>query len=156
MEWLANNLIEAILIIGVILLIIEVLVLGFSTFFLFFAGLAAIATALIMWTGIIPESFLSALISVSIFTLLFAAVLWKKLSGLQDDVDPKRAQSDLIGHSFILDQKLQAGVPMQEKSVYQYSGIAWRLDASQDIEKGKLVEVIQADVGSLVVKEKAN
>lgn len=154
MDWFANNLIETILIIGVVLLIVEIVVLGFSTFFLFFAGLAAISTAAIMWLGLIPETFPWTLISIAVFTVVFAALLWKRLSSLQNKVDHKRADSDLIGYSFILPENVDAGLPVQEKPLYQYSGINWRLDAHENIAKGTLVEVIQADVGLLLVKAK--
>ncbi|MEQ3651880.1 MAG: NfeD family protein [Glaciecola sp.] len=154
MEWFANNLIESILIIGVVLLIIEIVVLGFSTFFLFFTGLAAIVTALIIWLGLIPETFLSTLISVSAFTLVFALALWKKLSALQNKTDTKRAKSDLIGHSFVLPADIVVALPLAEKPSYQYSGINWQLNALEDLNKGTMVEVIQADVGSLLVKAK--
>lgn len=154
MEWFANNLIETILIIGVVLLIIEIVVLGFSTFFLFFAGLAAIATALIMWVGLIPETFPWTLISISVFTAVFAVLLWKRLAGLQNNVDHKRADSDLVGHSFVLTVDVEAALPMKEKPQYEYSGIHWHLSSHEDLTKGTLVEVVQADVGSLLIKAK--
>jgi membrane protein implicated in regulation of membrane protease activity len=155
MEWFANNLIETILIIGIVLLIIEIVVLGFSTFFLFFAGLAAVATALIMWVGLIPETVSWALVSTAVFTAVFAALLWRRLYTLQNSVDHKRADSDLIGHSFILSEDVEALLPLNQKPLYQYSGINWHLDALEDIAKGTRVEVIQADVGTLLIKAKA-
>lgn len=154
MEWAASNLIETILIIGILLLIVEIVVLGFSTFFLFFAGLAALATALIMWAGLIPETLHWTLISVSVLTVMFAALLWKRLSKLQNKVDHKRADSDLIGHTFVLSENVKAALPMKDKPQYQYSGINWYLVAHEDLAKGTLVEVVQADVGSLVIKAK--
>ncbi|MFQ3248350.1 MAG: hypothetical protein ACI9O6_000152 [Glaciecola sp.] len=155
MEWFANNLIETILIIGVVLLIIEIVVLGFSTFFLFFAGLAAIATAAIMWVGIIPETVSWALISTAVFTAVLAALLWRRLYSLQNSVDHKRADSDLIGHTFILSENVEAALPLKEKPLYQYSGVNWYLDALEDIAKGTRVEVVQADVGTLLIKAKS-
>lgn len=155
MEWFANNLIETILIIGVVLLIIEIVVLGFSTFFLFFAGLAAIATAAIMWVGLIPETVSWALISTAVFTAVFAALLWRRLYSLQNSVDHKRADSDLIGHTFILSENVEAALPLKEKPLYQYSGVNWYLDALEDIAKGTRVEVVQADVGTLLIKAKS-
>jgi membrane protein implicated in regulation of membrane protease activity len=154
MEWFANNLIETILIVGIALLIIEIVVLGFSTFYLFFAGIAAIATSAIMWLGLIPETLPWTLISVSVFTAVFAVLLWKRLYNLQNTVDHKRADSDLIGHTFVLTEDVQAALPMKDKPLYQYSGINWYLDAHDDLAKGTLVEVIQADVGLLLIKAK--
>lgn len=154
MEWFANNLIETILIVGVVLLIVEIVVLGFSTFFLFFAGLAAIATALIMWIGLIPETFLWSLIAISVFTIVFTVLLWKRLSNLQKNVDHKRADSDLVGHTFVLSQDVEATLPMEQKPQYQYSGISWYLNSHENLSKGTLVVVVQADVGSLLIKAK--
>jgi membrane protein implicated in regulation of membrane protease activity len=107
MELVANNLIETILIIGVLLLIVEVVVLGFSTFFLTFTGLAAIATAVIMWLGLIPETFPWTISSIAVFTIVFAALLWKRLSKLQNTVDDRRPDSDLVGHTFVLPEMLK-------------------------------------------------
>ncbi|MFQ3207258.1 MAG: hypothetical protein ACI9IT_001413 [Glaciecola sp.] len=154
MELFANNLIETILIIGVLLLIIEVVVLGFSTFFLTFAGLAAIATALIMWLGLIPETFPWTISSIAVFTVVFAALLWKKLSKLQNSVDYKRPDSDLVGHTFVLPEDVGAALPMKEKPKYQFSGITWYLSAHEDLVKGTVVEVLRADVGSLLIRAK--
>jgi membrane protein implicated in regulation of membrane protease activity len=111
-------------------------------------------TALIIWLGLIPETFLSTLISVSAFTLVFALALWKKLSALQNKTDNKRAESDLIGHSFVLPADIAVALPLAEKPSYQYSGINWQLNAQEDLSKGTMVEVIQADVGALLVKAK--
>lgn len=154
MEWFANNVIETILIIGIVLLIVEVAVLGFSTFFLFFAGLGALATAALMWAGVVPETYLWSMASTAIFTLLFAVLLWKRLAAMQQDVDHKRPDSDLIGHSFILSEDVAAALPMEQKPTYQYSGISWHLSANEDLIKGTRVEVVQADVGSLLIKAK--
>lgn len=154
MGWFANNIIETMLIIGIILLIIEVVVLGFSTFFLFFTGLAAIATAIVMWFGLLPETFLYGVFSVAAFTALFAVLLWKTLSNLQKDVDNTRAQSDLIGHSFVLPSDVNAIAAPAQQPDYLFSGVSWKLDAHQDIAKGTLVEVVQVDVGVLLIQQK--
>jgi len=154
MNWFANNLVETILIVGVVLLIVEIAVLGFSTFFLFFAGLAAIVTAVLMWMGIIPETFLYALIVISALTLVFTAVLWKPMARLQTSVDDTRPSSDLVGHTFVLPADIIATSPQHEKPLYQFSGIQWRLESQTDTVKGSVVEVSQADVGVLWVKAK--
>lgn len=154
MTWFATNLIESVLIVGILLLAVEIVVMGFSTFFLFFAGLACVATAVVMWLGILPEEFLYAVFSVAGFTALFALLLWKTLANLQQDVDSTHASNDIVGHSFVLPNDIEATLPITQKPSYQYSGINWRLDAHQDIPKGSLVEVIQTDVGVLLVKAK--
>ena len=42
MNWISNNLSESLIMAGLALLVIEVVILGFSTFVLFFVGLAAL------------------------------------------------------------------------------------------------------------------
>lgn len=154
MNWLANNIIETVLIVGVVLLIIEVAVLGFSTFFLFFAGLASVVTAGLMWMSIVPETYLYALVAISALTLLFAILLWKPMSSMQSSVDNSRPSTDLVGHTFVLPEDIIAASPMQNKPAYHFSGIDWRLTSQSDIVKGTVVEVTQADVGVLWVNSK--
>ena len=154
MTWLASNILETLLIIGVTLLIIEVAVLGFSTFFLFFAGLAAVTTAFVMWTGLISETWLNAMFSSTVFTLLYALLLWKRLSAMQNEVDDTRAKTDLVGHTFVLNDDVIVDTPQDDKPTYQFSGIEWRLTALQDLVKGTVVEIVQADVGVLLIKAK--
>jgi membrane protein implicated in regulation of membrane protease activity len=108
-----------------------------------------------MWVGIIPETVSWALISTAVFTAVLAALLWRRLYSLQNSVDHKRADSDLIGHTFILSENVEAALPLKEKPLYQYSGVNWYLDALEDIAKGTRVEVVQADVGTLLIKAKS-
>ena len=44
MDWVTANMAESLIIVGLLLLAIEIAVLGFSTFVLFFVGLAAVLT----------------------------------------------------------------------------------------------------------------
>jgi membrane-bound ClpP family serine protease len=44
MDFFTNNLAQSLFVVGLILLVVEVTVLGFSTFVLFFVGLAAMVT----------------------------------------------------------------------------------------------------------------
>ena len=102
MEWAFNNLAETLLIIGIALLIIEIVVLGFSTFVLFFVGAAAVVTSGLLYIGLIPDSMLAALLCTAIITAISAALLWKPLKNMQSKVDTTKAKGDLVGHSFIL------------------------------------------------------
>jgi hypothetical protein len=154
MEWFANNFIQAIFIIGVVLLIFEVAVLGFSTFFLFFAGLAAIVSSILMWVGILPATFLYGIASIAVFTFIFALSLWKPMVRMQKTVDKTRASSDLIGYTFVLPEDIVAIAAINDKPLYQFSGVHWRLQSEADVSKGSLVEVSQTDVGVLWVKPK--
>jgi hypothetical protein len=151
MPWFSEHFAETLLVIGIILLAIEVVVLGFSTFFVFFIGLATIMTAGLMYFGLVPETWLASLMSISIFTAIFALLLWKRLKGLQSDVDTKRADNDLVGHSFICPQDIDPLLPLDKLPTFEYSGITWRLMSDVPIKAGEKVSVRQTDVGVLHV-----
>lgn len=148
MEWINNNLAQFVLVLGLALLAIEILVLGFATFFLFFAGLAAVITSILIWMAIVPAEPMMALLSTAILTALSALVLWKPLKQMQEDREPSVAQSDLIGLRFTLQQ----AVSPQQSGLYQYSGIQWQLVAKQPIEANTKVKVVKVDVGVFTIE----
>jgi membrane protein implicated in regulation of membrane protease activity len=152
MDFFTNNLAESLFIIGLILLVIEVAVLGFSTFVLFFVGLAAMLTGALLYVGILPNSGLGAMFSTGILTLTFAVILWRPLKRMQSDVSPKKAQGDLVGHQFILKDT----VSLTESPKYHYSGVDWSLISVVPIEVGTRVEVIEAEVGAFHIKAVVN
>jgi membrane protein implicated in regulation of membrane protease activity len=148
MDFFTNNLAESLLIIGLILLVIEVAVLGFSTFVLFFVGLAAMVTGALLYVSILPDSGLGALFSTGILTIVFAIVLWRPLKRMQSSVSPKKAQGDLVGHQFVLKDFVSPAVSPS----YHYSGVNWTLISDEAIEAGTRVEVIEAEVGAFHIK----
>ncbi|MBT1451224.1 NfeD family protein [Glaciecola sp. XM2] len=152
MGWFSEHYAETLLVIGIILLAIEVLVLGFSTFFIFFVGLATIVTSALIYFGLIPDTWLSSLMSIAVFTAVFAALLWNKLRALQSKVDLKRAENDMIGHSFICPADIDPTTPVDQLPTHQYSGVNWHLSADVPIKAGSKVKVVQMDVGVLRVK----
>ena len=72
MDWINQNMIEFLLIVGMLLLGVEVLVLGFSTFVLFFVGLAALLTAGLIYIEVVPSTMLSAVLSLGVLSALGA------------------------------------------------------------------------------------
>jgi membrane protein implicated in regulation of membrane protease activity len=152
MDWVLANLTETLLIIGIVLLVIEILVLGFSTFVLFFVGIAALITSLLIAFGLIPETLVGAAFSVGLLTALSAALLWKPLRKSQNKVDTSKVKSDLVGHSFIL----TAAVSPSQNPLYRYSGIDWKLVSQQPLAAGTNVEVVAADVGVFTIAAKIN
>jgi|TARA_B110000238_G_C16102263_1_gene428709 membrane protein implicated in regulation of membrane protease activity len=112
MDWAFNNLAESLFILGIFLLVIEVAVLGFSTFVLFFVGCGAVITAGLLY------------------------------------VDTTPAKGDLVGHNFVLVEDVAPELAPE----YHYSGINWKLKASEHLVAGTQVEVIQADVGVFHIK----
>ena len=152
MNWVSNNLSESLIMAGLALLVIEVVVLGFSTFVLFFVGLAAVVAGGLMTVGVIPDSMLGALFSVGVLTALSAMLLWRPLKSMQSNVESKKVTSDLVGHSFILND----AVSMTKNPVYRYSGIDWNLSSEQELSAGTLVEVTGVAVGQFIVQAKVS
>ncbi len=148
MGWVLNNLTESLLILGIVLLAIEIVVLGFSSFVLFFVGCAAVATAGLLYVGIIPDTMLAAMFSTGLLTALSAFLLWKPLKGMQANVDTSKVKSDLVGHRFILAEDVAPELTPK----YHYSGINWKLIATDNLVVGTRVEVIQVDVGKFHIK----
>ena len=152
MNWISNNLSEFLIMAGLALLVIEVVVLGFSTFVLFFVGLAAVVAGGLMTIGVVPDSMLSALFSVGVLTALSAMLLWRPLKSMQSNVESKKVTSDLVGHSFILAD----AVSMTKNPVYRYSGIDWNLSSEQELSAGTLVKVTGVAVGKFIVQAKVS
>ena len=143
MDWINQNMIEFLLIIGMLLLGIEVLVLGFSTFVLFFVGLAALLTAGLIYIEVVPSTMLSAVLSLGVLSALGALFLWKPLKKMQSSVEKNQVQNDFIGLRFTLDQDLSKGTSV----TYRYSGIEWKLQSELEIKAGSEVEVVITEVG---------
>lgn len=148
MEWATNNLAQSLLVLGLALLALEIAVLGFSTFVLFFVGLASAITSALLYLGFIPETLLSALLTLALLTAVAAVVLWKPLKRLQSKVDNTKAKGDLVGHRFVLSDQ----VSPTQTPLYRYSGINWKLLSSETLAPGTKVEVTQADVGVFYIK----
>jgi len=148
MDFFTNNLAQSLFVVGLILLVVEVTVLGFSTFVFFFVGLAAMVTGALLYLGILPDSVLSAMFSMGILTLLAALLLWKPLKRMQSKVSSKKIKSDFIDHRFILKEAVS---PTQSPK-HHYSGVEWALISEEPIEAGTKVEVTEAEVGKLHIK----
>ena len=148
MDVILNNLPETLMVAGIAALIIEVAVLGLSTFVLLFLGASMLITGLAMTFGLLADSVTTALWSNSILTVLLTAVLWKPLKNLQNQSRKAHVQSDFARDSFVLEDDVdQSGA-----APLLYSGIRWQLKSEQPISKGTRVEVVRSDVGVMWVK----
>ena len=143
---------ECLVIIGVMMLLVEVLFFGFSTFFLFFIGLSCMITGFLMSVSIIPERTVYALSFVSIFSIILAFGFWKHLKSLQTPGDNNEIEVGLVGHKFELNSDLSPNKP----SKYRYSGVDWIVKSSEAIKAGQTVKVINLDVGVLLVTKADN
>ncbi|KTF16643.1 NfeD family protein [Pseudoalteromonas sp. H105] len=148
MEFIVNNLPEALMIIGVIALIIEVAVLGLSTFILLFLGISLFSTGLMMNVGLLEASMTTALWSNTLITSACAILLWKPLKRMQDNVDNKEVKSDFAELDFII----KADVNDLGLTTHAYSGIDWKLKSHQPLCAGTHVKVIKKEVGVMWVE----
>jgi hypothetical protein len=69
MDFIMQNLPQALMVLGIIALIIEVAVLGLSTIILLFFGLSLLITGFSMSIGILPDSLTTALWSNTVVRL---------------------------------------------------------------------------------------
>jgi membrane protein implicated in regulation of membrane protease activity len=143
----------ALVVLGLVLLTVEIVILGFGTLFLVFIGLACFGTALLQAIGVLPESMLASFASVAIQSLLFAVALWKPIRAMQDkqqDVDSQ--PNSLEGLSFILSEDLAPGAHI----VHRYSGVDWKVylnaGISQALTAGTEVEAVKTQVGKMYVE----
>ncbi|MDK2597229.1 NfeD family protein [Pseudoalteromonas obscura] len=147
MAYLTENLPQALIIFGLLALSIEVIILGFSTFVLFFLGLSLVASGTFMYFGLVEPNLLNAAWINGILTAVLALLLWKPLKAMQAQQDTKPVESDFAEISFTLEQDLTESNQVH----YQYSGIQWQIKSKSDLPKGTHVKVIEKSVGILWV-----
>ncbi|GGB14985.1 NfeD family protein [Agarivorans gilvus] len=147
-ELLSNHIPQVMIALGIILLTIEVAVIGFATFILFFVGLSLMLTGSLVWMGVLPESWNSILLANALTTSVLAGLLWKPMRRLQNSADNKQVSSDFDGHRFFCEQDIDK----RGLSHYKYSGVSWALKSEQPIKAGTEVYVVRAEVGTFWVK----
>ncbi len=145
--WLSDNLWKLLIFAGLAILALEVIVFSLSTFVLFFVGLGALITGLMMWLGILPQTMIAALGGIGLISGGLAIILWKPLKNFQNQVEDKPTSNDLVGLTFMLETDIGPGQP----GTHAYSGITWRVVASQHIAAGTRVQVVKTEVGELSV-----
>ncbi|WP_299264454.1 NfeD family protein [uncultured Psychrosphaera sp.] len=146
--WLFSDVSQALMAVGLLMAVIDVLVFGFATFYLTLIGSAMLVSGGLIHFGVIPASTSSVLISVAFLTALFSILLWKPLKNLQAHSNNKKVTTDLDGYQFTLEQDVDAGV----FGKHHYSGIDWKVESDSPIAKGSKVEVLEFKVGVLLVK----
>ena len=148
MEYFFSNLSQILIVLGLILLAIEVLVLGFSTFVLFFIGIGFISSGILMGLGFIPETILNALLATAIISTVVALISWKQMKKIQNKVESKQVNNDMFGHQFTLTEELVVGKTI----THRYSGIDWQVKAKEPLAAGTEVKIISMEVGLLTVE----
>lgn len=144
-----NETYQILIAVGLLLAAVDIVVLGFSTFFLTIVGLACISSGVLILLGIIPDSILSLSLAIGLLSAAFVLLLYRPLKALQQQksAPPQQVQSDLIGMRFVLEQRLSPTTPIK----YHYSGIEWRLMSEQDLDAGTRVKVTRVEVGIMYV-----
>ncbi len=148
MDIYSDYLPQLLLVVGLVLLAIEVAVLGFSTFILFFVGLGCVIASGLMYAGVLEHSILTAFFAVGLVTAISALLLWKPLKKLQMQTDTKPVQQDFIGLEFVLSSDVDNLTPGK----HRYSGVEWSVVSDHPIEKGAHVKVVRLDVGKFYVE----
>ncbi len=82
--WIHEHLGIILMVLGIILLAVEMLAFAFSTYYLFFLGLAFLITGLLVFLGLLAANWLMVIIAIVVLSGLSAAVLWKPLKDMQD------------------------------------------------------------------------
>lgn len=147
-EFFTQYLAESLIVLGLILLTVEILVLGFSTFILFFLGISLIITGVAAWLSILPATFTSIFIANAILTSILAVSLWQPLKRIQNKTETKVVHNDFVGITFFAEDNIDK----KGEYKYKYSGISWKVKSHEPISAGTEVEVTRADVGTFWVK----
>lgn len=146
--WIFDNTAQILMALGIMMAVVDIVVLGFATFFLTLIGLAVLTTGVLLNFGVMTDSWANILISVAVLSAIYTALLWKPLSRLQQDTKPQEVKSDIIGHQFHLETDVTASQP----GMYLYSGVNWKIEADEELTAGAKVEVTQVQVGVMRVK----
>jgi membrane protein implicated in regulation of membrane protease activity len=149
MDYIAQNLSQSLIVAGIALLIIEVAILGFATFVLFFMGCSMVITGLLMLFGILDATYITAFWSNAVVTGILAALLWQPLKRSQQSSGADKETPTTISHQFVLEHDVDS----QGSTHHKYSGIKWKVKSQQPLVKGTMVKVVKADVGALWVEE---
>lgn len=148
MEYILENLAQSYIVLGLLLLTVEVTVFGFSTFVLFFVGIACMITGALMMLGLVGETVLSSLLVTAVLSAVIAIVSWRPMKNFQNKVEVTTVDNDMVGHSFFLSEDLIVGKTI----THRYSGIDWQLQAKEDLVLGTEVSIIEVKVGRLIVE----
>ncbi len=148
MDFFINNPGQGLITLGIVLLIVEMAIMGFSTFVLTFVGLSAIVTGVLVYLGVLPSDLLTIVISNAVLASIFAILLWKPLKEFQNRKDTHTINNDLIGMDFVISEAISPA----KTTTHRLSGVEWTIKSHVDIDANESVMVEKAEVGILWVK----
>ncbi|MGO1295844.1 MAG: NfeD family protein [Vibrio sp.] len=134
---------------GILALILEITVFGFTTLLLFFLGIGFFITGISMQLGWQAVDLTHAVWSVALLTIAIAIVLWKPLRQIQNRTETPAGPSDFAQVSF---QLTGDTTPHSDDVFHQYSGIRWYVRSQMPLSKGQWVKVVKTDVSVLWVE----
>lgn len=150
---MAISLATVLAVIGVSLGILEIAVFGFGTVFLLFIAIGCLLSSLLLYTGLLAESLLTASLSVAVISASAALLLWKPLKKLQSNhQSPEQQPNAFAGLTLTLAADLRPGESVRQR----YSGVEWQVfkadNDDQVLAKGSEVEVVKTGVGKMWVQ----
>ena len=148
MTWFAQNIIESLLIVGLLCIVFEWLLYRFTVLILFSVGVGMLTSALLAYSSLISPATSSLVICMLLATAFSLFVFRPSFVNLRSTIDNTRAVSDLVGYRFLLVDD----VSESQTAVHHYSGIAWRLRSRDAIKAGTWVEVTRAELGEFTIR----
>ncbi|WP_258546821.1 NfeD family protein [Psychromonas sp. B3M02] len=148
-DYFLTHLPQSLVVLGLIFLVIEVLVLGFSTFVLLFVGIGTIITGVLMALGLLPETLVNALLATAVISSLVALISWQPMKRMQNKVESHQVDNGMVGETFTLEEDLLLGKTV----THRYSGIDWKVKSKQPLMAGTEVKIVNMQVGVLTVEE---
>jgi inner membrane protein len=125
--------------IGLILIIADLVTL---TFFLFFLGIGALATAVFAWTGITP-GINGQLVCFAVSSLVTMGLFRRMVKKMFGKNEGDAAYSQLVGQKAYV----SATIPAGHEGKVSYRGSQWIAfsDSPEDIPEGSLVTIVGSD-----------
>lgn len=137
---------------GAVALIVELTLLGASSFVLLFIGLGALATGALMALGVLPALWVAGAGAFGGLSCLIGAALWRPLRRFSEgDRPPPGQSSDFLGLRFTLSEALKPGGAVH----LRYSGVGWELVCfeleGEGLKAGEEVVVTGVEPGRFIV-----
>lgn len=137
---------------GAVALIVELTLLGASSFILLFVGLGALATGALMALGLIPAEWIAGAGAFGGLSCLMGVALWRPLRRFSEgDPPPPGQSSDFLGLRFTLSEALRPGGSV----AVRYSGVTWDLVSptlrEEGVKAGEEVVVVGVEPGRFIV-----
>ena len=148
-SYINQNLVQLLVVGGLLILVIEIIILGLSTFILFVIGTSAILTGLVIAMGLIPAELSYATVSFLVTSCMVWLISRPLFQYMKNEFNPVNGNKELIGHRFTLPEDLTIG----QSITLHYLGTDWQVSAREAIFLGLEVEIIKVMAGKLTVRK---